>query len=201
MLTQLTRRMFEICVMTDTEPTAATKPAADDPTGDTRVQDVKVQDVKVQDTEVRGTGAQSGPEDAARAAAERWIAAHGQAGPARAGDGDAVTRAMRPAWDVLLSESSGSLERLASDPARSRLRDWFAMFKAPVDCRIRSLSVAVREDTAFCHGVVQLRGIGSGMASGDEPAAAVLRVTLVLRHMRDRWAVTQEQVAADPVET
>ncbi len=163
--------MFEIGAMTDTETATGTEPPAP------RIE--------------------ADPESAARAAAERWIAAHGQARHAQAGDGDAVASAMRPAWDVLLSESAGSLERLAPDPARVRLRDWFAKFKAPVDCTIRSLSVAVREDTAFCHGVVQLRG----MASGGEPAAAALRVTLVLRHMRDRWAVTQEQVAADPVET
>ena len=95
--------------------------------------------------------------------------------------------------DLVSFDVLDPLQVVGSTAARTRLQAWFAMYRSPIRCEIRDLTVASGGDVAFCHSLHRYSGT---LTSGD-PVDMWVRDTVGFRKVGGVWRITHEHMS-DP---
>ena len=95
--------------------------------------------------------------------------------------------------DLVSFDVLDPLQVVGSTAAKSRLEAWFALYRSPIRCEVRELTVATGQDVAFCHSLHRY----SGTLTNGDPTAMWVRDTVCFRKVGDGWRITHEHMS-DP---
>jgi PhnB protein len=73
----------------------------------------------------------------------------------------------------------------SNEPLREEFENWFATFRGPIGCEMRSLSIDTAADLACCHSFNRL----TGTKTDGEKVDVWFRATLCLRQIDGRWQI------------
>ncbi len=95
--------------------------------------------------------------------------------------------------DLVSFDVLDPLQVVGATAVKTRLEAWFAMYRSPIRCEVRDLTVAADGGVAFCHSLHRYSGT---LANGD-PADMWVRDTVCFRKVGGAWRITHEHMS-DP---